>query len=673
MEATTTEATPTTITDNREPPDDYMRLVFDNGGLIAGAIDGYAMRPPQVDLARGVHDALMSRSHLVAEAPTGTGKSLAYAVPASWWAAKHSKRVLICTANIALQEQLVKKDLPLLQEILPWRLRFALAKGRSNYLCPMQHEKNADTIAAMPDVLDWIRDTEDGDLTGLANYLHEHNGLDVFGQLKPMLGCTSDDCLGRDCSYYETQCYANQAKARAEDTEIVVSNYHLLFAHLKVMQMTEGMVGVLPQFDAIVWDEAHKAADIAREFFGDRITYVGVRNVGTRLGIDGRQSLIATATRFFDRLVEYAQSPANDPRMRVPMPEHLWRPLHDELIAARRVYERRADELVGVDQKRSKEFGGYARRADRMAARLEDCCTLADEDSVYFCDLRLQRGRPPRATLNSKVINVAPLLNALVWSQCEASVQTSATLSVSGSFSYQLRETGVPELDSKTLLVDTPFNFREQCVLVVPEHLPEAGGKTRIAWEAAAVDEIGDIVSTVGGRTLCLFTTYKMLKRVAETLPRVLERNGLGHVEVLVQGEAALRTKLVEQFRADETSVLLGTESFWAGVDVPGRSLSCVVIDKFPFPPPNDPIMDAFQEQLGRECFRKHSIPRAVIQFKQGFGRLVRRDDDHGLVVFLDKRLKTKNYGRSFLRSLPDVRHARRVTAELVAEQIGEV
>ena len=669
------EMTPLTEPTNDDVPDEYMRLVFGNDGLISKRIPGYRVRSSQVQLARAVHDAFAARTHLVAEAPTGTGKSLAYAVPASWYAAKHNKRVLICTANIALQEQLVKKDLPMLAEMLPWRLTFALAKGRANYLCALNREKVASEIESMPSVLEWVNSTATGDFSELAEHLGEggklHDDSIALGPLKAMLGCTSDDCIGRDCSWYEVDtvtgrgCFANQSRARAANADIVVTNYHLLFAHLKVLQLTEGTVGVLPPFDVIVWDEAHKAADIAREFFGDRLTWRGINRVGARLTLDDKPAFLATVARFFDQLIDFAGTPANDPRMRAPLPDAMWRPLHEALRECVRKYDARSESLAGVDTKRANEMSGYAGRADRMAERLEAHAQIENPDAVYFCDLQLQRGQRPRVTLNSKIIHVAPILNALVWSSVDASVQTSATLSVNGSFSYQLSETGVPELDSRTLVVDTPFDFQSQCTFVIPEHLPEPAAATRREWEVEAVEEIVRIARMMGGRTLALFTTYRMLQATSEAFERARVP-----FNVLTQGEAALRTQLVERFRDDETSVLLGTESFWAGVDVPGVACSCVIIDKFPFPPPNDPIMDAFQERHGRNTFMRHSIPRAVIALKQGFGRLIRRMDDRGIVVFLDKRIKTKSYGRSFLRSLPDCPHARAVTVELLRKQL---
>jgi ATP-dependent DNA helicase DinG len=532
------------------------------------------------------------------------------------------------------------------------------------------HEQHADDIAYMPDVLEWIKTTETGDFSELARAITKSKGWKdplAIGPLKSMLSCSADECLGQDCGYYDDECFPNKAKQKAGDVDLVVTNYHLLFAHLMVSAATGGKIGVLPQFDAVIWDEAHKAADIAREFFGDRLSYKAFERVASRLNIDRRTKLITAATRFFSQLVDFGQTSANKPRLRAPIPEKMWRGLADELTLAGQSYRAQADNYAH-DQKRMRLLTGYAKRATRLLSRLVACCTIeGDPHSVYFVEVDLRKGKRPRATLNSKMVNVAPVLEALLWSCIKASVQTSATLAVNESFSYQLKETGVPELDSRTLVVDTPFNFAEQCVLVVPDSLPEAGGRTRGAWEDAVPDMIESIVQTMGGRTLCLFTTYKMLRRVAEQL-----QSRLNDIDVLVQGDASMRTQLVERFRADETSVLLGTESFWAGVDCPGPACSCVIMDKFPFPPPDDPIMDAFQEREGKACFMKHSVPRAVIQFRQGFGRLIRRTTDKGIVVFLDKRIKTKGYGKTFIRSLPDMPHEREVTLELVCERVED-
>lgn len=625
--------------------DDYIDTVFGPKGLLARRFPGYAPRPGQVALARAVDAAIRHGEHLMAEAPTGTGKSLAYLVPASYHAAEHGQRVVVATANIALQEQLVAKDLPLLAELLPWRFRFELLKGRQNYLCPSRmHEERAqaafDALAHPGNarmyrvIADWAASTQTGDVSELP--------FEPTARLWRQFSTTSEDCKGSDCRFRD-QCFALKAKERAEDADVVVTNYHMLFLHLQLRDATGGDL-VLPAFEVAICDEGHKAADIAREFFGFRITAGSIRWAGRLLGRIGQGALAerleALTREFFELLTAYERSDAYHRRLRqeTPVP---WTALRARLGEVARAYQVALDDAPDADARA--DLKRARTRALALAIHLEAAMTLEDEGSVYF----LEPSQKGDVALASKSIDVSERLRRLFFDAAHSVTITSATLTTGGGFDYARRELGVPE--PRELVVESPFDFETQALLIVPEDMPEPSEPD---FPDAVAEALAEIIELAGGRTLGLFTSYRNLETAHARLA------GCGY-RVLRQGELP-RTQLIEAFRKDVRSVLLGTESFWAGVDVPGEALSCVVIDRLPFPSPDDPLLDALSER-DPAWFRNVSLPRAIIAFKQGFGRLIRARTDRGVVVVLDQRLIAKRYGRLFLRSLPRVLKSRRL------------
>jgi len=612
--------------------------VFGEGGLFAERFDGYSPRPGQIEMARAVELAIDDGQHLLVEGPTGTGKSLAYLVPTILDAVRDDRRVLVVTANIALQEQLVTKDLPLLAELLPVGFSFALMKGRSNYLCRwlFDHEEEEGTLEAVfePDqagqleeLVDWARVTSRGDVSELP--------FKPVPSLWRRFSMNGDDCPGSDCPLYE-RCYHTQAAARAAASTVVVANYHLLFAHLVVRHAT-GEDIVLPTFDVVVLDEAHKAAEIARDFFGFRVSYSGLRRLTApleKLSYSGLPAMLRqTALAFCDDLGRLFRS-------------------RNYRVRLRRSGAVRYDDLVGLlgeaaeiyaaaakteDKAEARRLRRLAERCNETAERIGVALSLADPNAVTFLDEDHHR----RGVLGSKPIQVNHRLRYLLFDQVHCAVVTSATLSTDQSFELARASLGVPE--PRELVVESPFEFAEQALMVVPRDLPDP---TDPAWPSSVASHVLEAIQQAGGRTLGLFTSYKNLNLAHH---RVL---GCDH-GVLRQGDQA-RTALIKAFREDVGSVLLGTESFWAGVDVPGESLSCVVIDRLPFPSPEDPVLDAIREHDSR-WFMHHGLPRAVLAFKQGFGRLIRSAGDRGVVVVLDPRILTRPYGRLFLRSLPRV------------------
>ncbi len=639
---------------------DIIEMVFGAGGLLAQRRENYEERPGQIAMARSVDEAILCDRKIAIEAPTGTGKSIAYLVPAIAHAVETGRKVIVATANIALQEQLLEHDLPSLREALPWEFSFALAKGKSNYAC--LHEASeldeyedwqADEVQA---VQDWLAETRTGDWSEI------HWELNPL--VKRLFVVDHDECPGKSRCKQGARCWAELARDRVRQATVVVTNYHLLMAHLSLQaKIGRGNSKLLPDLDIVVLDECQKMCDIARDFFGLRITESAVRRLARFLPMPegdratrGRNAafkaeLAARAGQVFAEVGRLA--PAHQPRLRGPLPIDLSR-VNESLGQLAAAYTAQAAvqaEEDGPEAYYRDEFGELSRKGNAWDHRAQRCrdavATLAtlvlgdlDDGLVRFIG-STDRGRP---TLEAKLVDVGPELNQQLFSCCRSVVMTSATLAVDNSFDYFARDAGLIDYDS--LVVPTPFDFRRQCALVICPSAPEPD---ELEFGAFMCQKLEEIVRAAGGRTLGLFTSYRNLDRAheflaARKLPFKLLRQG--------QGE---RSRLLDEFKRDRASVLLGTDSFWAGVDVQGESLSVVVIDKLPFPRMNDPVLSVLSERDPKRSFRKDSVPRAVIQFKQGFGRLIRTAADCGVVVLLDPRIVTRRYGRQFISSLPPV------------------
>ena len=616
----------------------YIHDIFGTSGILARHFDAYEMRSGQVGLAEEIDAAFTDGVHLLAEGPTGTGKAIAYSVPASFHASTLQKRVLIVTANIALQEQLCYKDLPLLQEILPWKFTYELMKGKGNYLC--KELLNQEVSDAQPElapfndgehryleIRHWARHTKTGDISEL--------GFQPSRALWSRFSVASQRCKAGDCQFRD-ECFAYAARERAEVADIVVSNYHMLLIHLLVREAT-GMDIVLPPFDLVVCDEGHKAPDIARDFLGFRIMPRNIRWIGRRLRGMGERDLggrlIFASEEFFAELAVYRESPAYSARIKEPNVVG-WRDVTEHLVLAQQASMRAMARAKGAEERRS--IRRVWQRASMLAEQIQSAMTLEDADTVTFID---EFEEEP--CLRTKAIEVGQRIRKLLFDSAKSVVVTSATLSTNKRFEYIASEFGLEE--PRIVVGKNPFDHRSQSLLVVPEGMP---GVNDDAFPEAVAKLLCQVVELAHGRTLGLFTSYKNLEEAHDALIPLI-----GY-RVLKQGEMA-RTALIEEFRRDVDSVLLGTDSFWAGVDVPGEALSCVVIDKLPFPNPDDPIVDAIRSRDTKWFFR-YALPRAIIAFRQGVGRLIRKRTDRGVVVVLDERIVTKGYGRLFLKSLPD-------------------
>lgn len=632
--------------------------VFGAEGLLAAKFPGYAPRKGQIDMARAIERAIASQQHVVAEGPTGTGKSLAYLVPSIAHATAQKKKkgaVIVVTANIALQEQLVSKDLPLLRDILPTQFSFGMMKGKNNYVCVDALGKVlSESLMSSGDrmltrLVEWAQTTETGDVS-------------EFPETPPpalwrRLAVGSDECKGQGCKWMGS-CFSEKAKRAAWSADVVVTNYHMFFAHLRVREKMRQLKQagapvevdvVLPPASVVIFDEAHKAADIARDFLGFQVTRGQIDWLLRGFNHDVAREATTAATRFFAALLELKKSRKYRARLRsgTDVQELHGIELADAMDRVGAFYEESIKAAAWSDDEKS-ELQVRARRSRTIAGQLREAMSPGDRDGiVYFIEETFSK-TGPSATLKSKPIKVDDFLREELFGQYSTVVLTSATLATGGSgqpFDFVRKEMGLD--GGADIVAESPFRWEEQAMLVVPRTMTNP--KDMETFPGAVAKHVRDVARAAGGRTLGLFTSFKNMDtayRACEGLPyRVLKQND------------APRTKLVEEFKRDVTSILLGCESFWAGVDVPGEALSCVVIDRLPFPTPDDPIVDAIAEQ-DRNWFFTYAIPRAIIAMKQGIGRLIRATTDRGVVVVLDRRLTTMSYGRAFLKALPAMRMA---------------
>lgn len=648
------------------------RDVFAEGGPLASKFPGYRPRAGQVAMAEAVERAIAKEDHLVVEGPTGTGKGLAYLVPAIEHALggseldqkrreASSRRVIVVTANIALQEQLHKKDLPSLVGVVP-PFEHVMIKGRNNYLCLSAKEKVASQGALFSDpeigsLLAWAEFTETGDISELER--------PPSPAMWRRLSVAADECKGSHCKNRK-ECFAERARRGAMRAHVIVTNYHLFFAHLKVREAMRRLRDegaqveldvVLPPADVIVFDEAHKAEEIAREFLGVAVAEGGVRWAVSKVGnpsIEAR--LDEKSQRFFSAARELRES--RDYRARLKE-NHRLIPLGEQLAEELRTVARAYSQQLASTSWSQDEQGDLRNRKKRcniLADALDEAMHPEKKDDwVYYLEEQLTGKGEKRVSVRSKPLDPSPWLRDELFEQFKTVVLTSATMATSGGprpFAYVRKGIGLDPNRGDDLVVESPFDWSTHAMLVIPKTMPDPK-EDKDGFGPAVADHCVDIASEAGGRTLCLFTSYKNMREAAREM-----KNRLAY-KVLAQGEKP-RTMLVEEFKKDVQSCLLGCESFWAGVDVPGEACSVVIIDRLPFVTPDDPVADAMSDRNDRYFF-EHSVPRAVIQLKQGMGRLLRSENDRGVVVVLDRRLTGTGYGRQILGALPKMRAANEV------------
>ena len=623
---------------------------FADGGVLARAVDQFEPRAGQRAMAVAVAETLNAGGVLLAEAGTGTGKTLAYLVPAIL----SRQRVLVSTGTKNLQEQIYFKDLPVLRQALGVPFKAAYMKGRANYLCLHRLDQLRASPAVPHDFVsmvdEWRRDTETGDRAEL-------HDLPEDSATWHDVSATADTCLGNDCPQYQ-ECYVTRMRQRAAESDVVIVNHHLLCADASVRQSSYGEV--IPECHYAVLDEAHQLEDVATQYFGiavsnyrvDDLVRDGERaiNLGAVEDADSnlRRSLRRVddhAREFFGRLAMARQSRGSFGEERVRISGEWFGDIIDDglgLISGLDAVERDLSKVAGTGTGGSvanEEAATLARRAAELRENLSFLLEASTPSFVYFLEIR-NRG----VFLRAAPIDVAAIIREQLLDRMRATVLTSATLTVEGSFGYVKRRLGAE--DAAELKVPSEFDFSEQAILYLPRQMPPP--KSPDYGEAVA-REVLDLLQRTEGRAFVLFTSYAMLRSVRDRLEVDLP------YPLIVQGTAP-RSALLAQFRTTPNAVLLATSSFWQGVDVVGEQLSCVIIDKLPFASPGDPITAARIEAItaeGGDAFQDYQVPLAILAMLQGLGRLIRHRSDRGVLAVLDPRLRTMGYGRRFLDSFP--------------------
>jgi ATP-dependent DNA helicase DinG len=656
-----------------------MEEIFGPDGLIARAHPEYEHRPGQVQMAEAVLRAFEERRHLIVEAGTGTGKTLAYLVPAVAAAAARGGRVVISTGTKNLQEQLMEKDIPFLQRVLPRKFTAAYMKGRSNYLC-LQRVKRAETTPVLDGLDDvdyfdevrrWSRDSQTGDR---AELIELPENLSFWRHID----ARSETCTGQKCPDFDA-CYITRMRQRASDADIIIVNHHLFFADLALRGGEYGQV--IPDYSAVIFDEAHQVEDVAAEYFGFQVSNYQLEDMMRDLQMlpITDSGLNRELTRASNRVGRFAEGfwmafargeRAEEGRSPIP-PGTFARKNREGAIEATPLGESylsldgalaRMETTLDVMKEKPPEVENLIRRIRETRFNLEFIVAGDDRRYVYWVERRGGRG----LFLRASPIDVSTLLKDKLFERVETVVLTSATLASAGSFDFIKRRLGLaaaaaddedegeaasgPAADkTDELVAPSGYNYEEQAVLYLPPRMPEPRSPQ---WAERAAEEVVKILNVSRGRAFVLSTSLSGMRALYERVQPQVD------FPCLLQGSAA-KAGLLERFRSTPNAVLFATASFWQGVDVRGEQLSCVVIDKLPFAVPTDPVVAArqrFIEEQGGSSFYEYSVPQAIITLKQGIGRLIRSATDRGLLAVLDPRLRTAGYGRLFLASLPPCR-----------------
>ena len=686
--------------------------MFSPDGAVGRHLSGYEQREEQVAMVRAVCEALNAPHHLLCEAGTGTGKSMAYLLPAVAWALQNRDKFVISTNTKNLQEQLRCKDLPFLAELLGERFEAAVLKGRSNYLCVRRFlhlarsfERELDSPAemrAMLPLIVWSGLTESGDLGECAGLLSDENARAILERVTS----GPDECQGRACPVRD-RCFVRRARALAQLADVVVVNHYLLFSELNLDQP------ILPLYRCVVFDEAQNVEDVATEALSVAVDNLSVYRITNRLwrarregsgsglvetirheaqhglpagGPLGGETVLELARGVIEN-VEPVVRLARECFQTLAAPFETLPPYEEKVlmsdcspaVGAQSPTGRAADALAagvralcgGIENlaecldenrerlKHAEELAGDLRA---YGARLKEVMdqlafTLAQEETAYvYWVERRRRQRQEFYSLHAAPLEIGQFVRSFLFDAKRTVIMTSATLRVDGRFDYMKERLGAEGLGQERLecmAAGSPFDFDRQTMVCAATFLPEAGGRRAEAYDEELSELLIDLLKTTGGRALILCTNYSLLKALYERIRRPLEQAG---IPVLAQGHGGTREALSAAFEEVESSVLLGTQSFWEGVDFTGETLSCLVLTKLPFHVFTEPLVRGRIEHLrasGREPFMHYTLPEAVISFRQGFGRLIRNRTDRGVVVVTDRRIVTKSYGRAFTRDLP--------------------
>ena len=668
--------------------------ILELGGSFAHHFPSYEYRPQQVEMLSAVTQALSEGRHLLVEAGTGTGKSMAYLIPAALWAMQNGLRVVISTNTINLQDQLINKDVPDLRAALGLDLRAAIMKGRSNYICPRRLENirrrgvdSPDEIRVLAKVLVWLQTTKTGDRTeiNLNGPLERDIWLRMSAEDE---GCSTENCLKRGgvCPFY-------QARQAAQSAHILIVNHALLLADVATGNR------VLPEYDYLIVDEAHHLEEATTNALSFRVTQTIIDRTlrelgGPNSGVLGRlltalegiisptdyanlnnmvqqvtnlcfhfdvqmQQFVQSLTQFLFEQREgrpvgmYAQQerilsatrtqPAwADVEATWDEAEHSLDPLVKILGTLVQALGELTEELNEENQEIFGNLSNLYRRLSEILSNLNGLVFTAKADTIYWVEIN---ANGKQLSLNAAPLHIGPLMQKYLWNEKSSVIMTSATLTAAGEFDYLRGRLLAQEADELT--VGSPFDYENATLLYIANDIPEPNDRS--GHQRAIEQGVSRLCQATGGKALVLFTSYDQLRRTSQAVSPILARH---EIRVYEQGEGASANTLLESFRSDERAVLLGTKAFWEGVDVPGEALSALVLTKLPFDVPTDPIVAARSETF-EDPFNEYSLPEAILRFRQGFGRLIRTQSDRGIVVILDRRVLTKRYGKLFIDSLP--------------------
>ena len=643
---------------------------FGPGGVLSRTHPAYEFRRGQLQMAQAVEQALEEKRHLIVEAGTGTGKTLAYLMPVI----RSGKRVIISTGTKNLQEQLFYKDVPFLEQALAEglpasgsRLSVCYMKGRNNYLCRKKLYDLTDQpvlsgleqIEQYRAIAAWEKTTGTGDRSELAE-------LPEASLLWHRLDARADACTGQKCSEFE-RCFITEMRRKAMESDIIIVNHHLFFADLAIKLQADGApdAGILPEAAAVIFDEAHELEDVAGNYFGISVSNLRTeelardvesslqRNRMLSASLSGALGSLRERSQFFFSLL-----PPGDGRFAFETRREFLEENGDEYGALNQALTRLAGELEGLPQK-PEEIFNFVRRAQEIQVQLGYALESEDRNTVFWIERRAgrwgsrggsntgsvgsARGKQ-NVFLQATPIDVGPILRECLWSKLECAVLTSATLAVGGGFEYIRQRLGMEH--ARESVLPSHFDYESQALFYVPPDLPDPRTPQ---FTAIAAERIRRLLEITRGRAFVLFTSYAQMNQIYQQLLGLLE------FPILKQGDAP-KSALLEEFRLTPNAVLFATSSFWQGVDVQGEQLSCVIIDRLPFAVPSDPVVAARVKAIdaeGGNAFFQYQVPAAVITLKQGFGRLIRSLHDRGLLVLLDNRILKKQYGRVFVESLP--------------------
>ncbi|HBY07716.1 MAG TPA: DNA polymerase III subunit epsilon [Chloroflexi bacterium] len=672
--------------------------ILEYGGEFSRHFEHFQQRPEQVELLRSITHAISEGQHLMAEAGTGVGKSFAYLIPAALWAITNGTRVVISTNTINLQDQLINKDIPDLQAALGLNLRAVVLKGRGNYLCPRQLEalrrrgpNTPEEMRVLAKIFVWLQGSATGD-RGEIN-LNGPIEREVWSRLSAADdGCTAETCMKRTggaCPFY-------RIRAAAQSAHLIIVNHALLLADVATGNR------VLPEYDYLIIDEAHHIESATTNALSFSVTHADIKRLlrelgGSKSGILGRILTITHATippseyAALDRRIEQATDQAFQMESLIgtffnTLDEFLfelregrevggygqqeriveatrtqpawlqvevaWEDTQALIRSLLKSLEQVAHTIVDISQAGFGEvedledaynnLTNVFRRVDEVFTNIEALVFEPQPERIYWAEVR-PNGRG--LTLQAAPLHIGPLMQEYLWHQKQSVILTSATLTAAGEFDY-MRSRLAAE-DAYEIALGSPFDYENSTLLYIPDNIPEPGD--RFGHQRAIEQALIQLCRATNGRTLVLFTSYAQLKQTSHAIGPALADAG---IVVYEQGEGASSTALLENFKSAEQAVLLGTRSFWEGVDVPGEALSVLVIVKLPFDVPSDPIIAARSETFD-DPFQQYALPEAILRFRQGFGRLIRSETDRGVVVVLDKRVLTKRYGQLFITSLP--------------------